>query len=143
MANGQIALSKGFDVDVFIDKSKKDFSKDAEINYHRLKEFLGIRILDFTDFNESFINEDSIIVDALFGTGLNRKIEGEIAKIILKLNPIHAHKIAIDIPSGVLADGNIPENAVVFKADETLSLQFCKQSFCIQKSANIVVKFTF
>ena len=69
---------------------------------------------------------------------LNRKIEGEVAKIILKLNPIHVHKIAIDIPSGVLADGNIPENAVVFKADETLSLQFCKQSFCIQKSARIL-----
>ena len=129
LAIARLLYQKGFDVDVFIDKSKKYFSKDAEINYHRLKEFLGIRILDFTDFNESLINENSIIVDALFGTGLNRKIEGEIAKIIQKLNPIHAHKIAIDIPSGVLADGNIPENAVVFKADETLSLQFCKKSF--------------
>ena len=129
LAMARLLYQKGFDVDVFMDKSKKELSKDAEINYHRLKEFLGIRILDFTDFNESFINEDSIIVDALFGTGLNRKIEGEIAKIILKLNPIHVHKIAIDIPSGVLADGNIPENAVVFKADETLSLQFCKKSF--------------
>ena len=35
----RLLYQKGFDVDVFIDKSKKDFSKDAEINYHRLKEF--------------------------------------------------------------------------------------------------------
>ncbi|MFN8362520.1 MAG: NAD(P)H-hydrate epimerase [Cloacibacterium normanense] len=52
LAIARLLYQKGFDVDVFIDKSKKDFSKDAEINYHRLKEFLGIRILDFTDFNE-------------------------------------------------------------------------------------------
>ena len=61
LAMARLLYQKGFDVDVFMDKSKKELSKDAEINYHRLKEFLGIRILDFTDFNESFINEDSII----------------------------------------------------------------------------------
>jgi NAD(P)H-hydrate epimerase len=88
LAMARLLYQKGFDVDVFMDKSKKELSKDAEINYHRLKEFLGIRILDFTDFNEGFINEDSIIVDALFGTGLNRKIEGEVAKIIISFKII-------------------------------------------------------
>ena len=44
LAIARLLYQKGFDVDVFIDKSKTGFSKDAEINYHRLKEFLGIRI---------------------------------------------------------------------------------------------------
>ena len=83
---------------------------------------MGIRILDFTDFNESFINEDSIIIDALFGTGLNRKIEGEIAKIILNSTQFMFIKSQSTFLLEFLADGNIPENGVVFKADETLCL---------------------
>ena len=60
-----------------------------------------------------------IFIDALFGIGLNRPIEGKAAMIINDINNINAGKIAIDIPSGVYADGGCGD--VVFCADLTIT----------------------
>lgn len=128
-ALARLLYLKGFDVEVYIDKSQKKLSKDAQINFNSLKETLGGSIFDFTDLDPAAISISSVIVDALFGSGLNRKIEGKYAEVIRKLNAIDAHKIAIDIPSGIYADDNLPEDSVVFKADVTLSFQFYKKSF--------------
>jgi len=127
-AIARMLYQKGFDVEVFVDKSNLNFSSDAKINWDRVKEISGIDIFDFEEFNAE-IKSDSIIIDALFGSGLNRKIEGKNAEIIYQLNQIKAHKIAIDIPSGIFADEIFPESSVVFEADDTLSFQFYKKSF--------------
>ena len=120
-AIARMLYQKGFDVEVFVDKSNLNFSSDAKINWDRVKEISGIDIFDFEEFNAE-IKSDSIIIDALFGSGLNRKIEGKNAEIIYQLNQIKAHKIAIDIPSGIFADEIFPESSVVFEADDTCLL---------------------
>jgi NAD(P)H-hydrate repair Nnr-like enzyme with NAD(P)H-hydrate epimerase domain len=74
---------------------------------------------------------------------VNNENQGEVAKIDSKLNQIHVHKIAIDIPSGVLADGNIPKMQSFSKQMKLCLYSSANNHFCIQKSANIVVKFTF
>lgn len=63
----------------------------------------------------------SIIIDAIFGIGLNRPIDGETAKLIDKLNNAKkAFKLAVDIPSGLNADtGEIMGTA--FRADVTIT----------------------
>lgn len=118
-----------YDVSVFIDKSNLYFSKDADENLHKLKTISGVEIKDFLDFPEVDFDENSIIIDALLGSGLNRKIEGAISVLINYLNLLNAYKISIDIPSGIYADGNMEEDSVIFKADETLSFQFYKKAF--------------
>lgn len=127
-AIARMLYQKGFDVEIFIDKSNLNFSKDAKINWDRVKEISGIDICDFEGFNKE-IKRGYIFIDALFGSGLNRKIDGKAAEIIRQLNQINAHKIAIDIPSGIFADEMLPENSVVFEADITLSFQFYKKAF--------------
>ena len=118
----------GFDVEVLIDKKQKNLSKDAQINFDKLKDISWVDVLDFDEFNAD-INEDSIIVDAIFGSGLNRKIEGKAAEIIGKINRLKACKIAIDVPSDIIIDENLPDDSVVFNADITLSFQFYKKAF--------------
>ncbi len=120
---------KRFDVDVFIDFSNEKRSRDAEINYSRLKEISGIEIKDFNDFDLHKINDETVIIDALFGTGLSRKLEGNYAKLINQLNDLKQRKISIDIPSGLFADVMSEEDQTVFKADYTLTFQFWKRSF--------------
>lgn len=120
---------KGNDVTVFVDKLNPNFSKDAQENYTKIKELSGISILDFNEIVTINFPENSLIIDAVFGSGLNRKIEGKIEKLIQFLNQIKCKKIAIDIPSGLFADENLPENSPVFFADETLTFQFWKKSF--------------
>ncbi|MDE7380282.1 MAG: NAD(P)H-hydrate epimerase, partial [Clostridia bacterium] len=66
-----------------------------------------------------------IIVDCLFGTGINRKLQGEHASLVKKINASGAYIISADIPSGINGDnGNVMGIAV--KADLTLALGHCK-----------------
>ena len=67
----------------------------------------------------------TMIIDALFGVGLSRAIDGSYKELILKLNQMDAYRIAIDIPSGVSADnGNVL--GVAFCADKTITFAYDK-----------------
>ena len=66
-----------------------------------------------------------LIVDALFGTGLSREIEGAAAELIKAANETAATRIAIDLPSGAECDtGRLL--GICFKADLTLTFEGMK-----------------
>lgn len=72
--------------------------------------------------NEYSEQEYGVIVDALFGVGLSRGIEGRYLSLLDAMNRSGAYKFAVDIPSGVSADtGNILGAA--FHADLTVTFQ--------------------
>lgn len=63
-----------------------------------------------------------IIIDALFGTGLDRPVEGDPAKAIEKANAADCIRLAVDIPSGVGGDdGAIVGGGAAFHADITVT----------------------
>lgn len=92
----------------------KNLSEDCKVNL----DFCADLHLDFT--NE--IKEHSVIVDAIFGTGLSRDVEGKYKDIIEKINASDAKVISIDIPSGI-DSSNGKVLGVSVKADITLTLQ--------------------
>lgn len=120
---------KGFDIDVFINKEHLKFSDEALINYKRLKDISGISVKDFHEVSTYNFDEKTVIIDAFFGTGLSRKLEGIFKTVIEVLNSKNNTKISIDIPSGLLADQINNENSTIFKADYTLTFQFWKKTF--------------
>jgi hydroxyethylthiazole kinase-like uncharacterized protein yjeF len=67
-----------------------------------------------------------VIVDALFGSGLNRAINPETAELIETLNRSKAFKIACDVPSGLYADGTLDPHT--FRADITITMGALKRS---------------
>lgn len=67
-----------------------------------------------------------VIVDALFGSGLNRSITSETAERIETLNGSKAFKIACDVPSGLYADGTLDPHT--FRADVTITMGALKRS---------------
>lgn len=73
-----------------------------------------------------------IIIDALFGIGLDRPVIGELCVLFEQINSSKAIKIAIDIPSGVMCDGGIAGSAV--KADLTLTMIAAKPCFFLPPS---------
>lgn len=98
------------------------------VNVERCKAISGIDILNFEQVDDYVFTENTVIIDALFGIGLNRNIEGETVKIISMVNDLNFPKVSIDIPSGLMADEMTDVNAIIFKADYTLTFQSWKRS---------------
>lgn len=69
--------------------------------------------------------EAAAIVDCLFGTGLNKPIEGELAEIISAVNSAGTFVLAVDIPSGLSADTGLPVGPCV-EAGATITFNFKK-----------------
>jgi NAD(P)H-hydrate epimerase len=128
-AVARILYLKGFDVDVFIKDSRSKFSEDGTVNFKKLRDFSGISIKEFKDIEQNNFDSKTIIIDALFGTGLSRNIEGDYKEIIDRLNERNNIKISVDIPSGLFTDRISQKDATVFKADYTLSFQSWKKAF--------------
>ena len=127
LALARMLFFTGIIPQVFVVRFSDKMSRDCEVNFNRLKEETETPMYDiFSEDDFPLINEKDIVVDAIFGSGLNRNIEGFAAELIKHLNDNNAIRIAIDIPSGLLACGSQPS---IFKADYTLSFQFPKLAF--------------
>ena len=79
--------------------------------------------------NNPGLERNTTIVDAVFGVGLARPIEGHYAKIIHEMNSARAKKIAVDIPSGVNGDTGL-EMGIAFSADLTVTFAYVKRGLC-------------
>ena len=99
-------------------------SPDNKANLRRAKDVgVPIRTLHENDDLPDF-PLGSIVIDALFGTGLSRPIEGYWARLIEHLNGQDVLRVAVDLPSGLLADRH--SNGAIVKAQCTLSLGYPK-----------------
>jgi NAD(P)H-hydrate epimerase len=81
---------------------------DAATNLHALEQLIG-RVPSVTDARDlGPLDEElwhsELIIDALFGTGLDRPIEGVTAAVIERINGADGLRVALDIPSGIDAD---------------------------------------
>ena len=150
LALARMLYFTGIIPEVFIVRVSDKMSRDCEINFNRLKEETETPMYDiFSEDDFPIIKDNEIVIDAIFGSGLNRNVEGFTAELISHLNNNNAIRIAIDIPSGLFADGgqqsmpstdsgtstvNEPVEVTrhapaIFKADYTLSFQFPKLAF--------------
>lgn len=77
-----------------------------------------------------------VIVDALFGSGLNRDIPSNIASLIDTLNRSDGYKIACDVPSGLFADGSLDPHT--FKADVTITMGSLKRGLFSDAAKEVV-----
>lgn len=128
-AIARLLHAEGFDVDVFVSSPKSKFSDDAQVNFERLEGVSGISIKKFSEVDQYNFDHGTLIIDAIFGTGLSRIPEGEFKDLIDYLNIVDATRISIDIPSGLFTDEISDDKSSIFKADYTLSFQFWKKSF--------------
>ena len=82
--------------------------------------------------------EHAIVIDGLFGSGLSRPAEGVFADVIAAINASQATVMAIDIPSGLMADQATPPNAAVVRATRTLTFQWPKLAFMLPQNQTFV-----
>lgn len=86
-----------------------------------------------TDSNIA-VDEYNVIVDALFGVGLSRPVEGNYADAVKEMNKAEGFKLALDVPSGICSDtGRVLGCA--FLADATVTFGFCKRGLVLYPGA--------
>ncbi len=121
-------VSKGYSALAFLLKHTDVLSLDCRSNLEALEKVGGtVQRLTEGDFITS-LPEEVVLIDAIFGTGLNRPLEGFVASFIRQLNTLPNEKITIDIPSGMPADEVPAEDAAILRAQHTLTFQQYKRA---------------
>ena len=97
-------------VDVLLMGSEKKMKKEALANFKKIEnnekiQMLSLESVDFSDYD--------VIIDAIFGTGINGGIEEPIATLISNLSKSKSYKVSIDVPSGINPDTGERANAFI------------------------------
>lgn len=135
----QLASSWAKQITVYLLNISDKKSSDYLTNLERLKNTDGIEIVEI-DENDPMpqIKAGSIVIDGIFGSGLNRPIEGYWAELINHINASGNETISIDIPSGLYCWDNTLNGGAIIKATTTLSLQLAKLPFMFFENSQYV-----
>lgn len=125
LAIARLLHLKGIQVNIAILENGKPGSSDFQNNLECIRE-IGLTPFFISSIDHfPSLEGTSIVIDALFGTGLNRSLEGLSSGLIDKINAGNHQVISIDMPSGLSADLAFPEIKAIL-ATHTLSFQCFK-----------------
>jgi hydroxyethylthiazole kinase-like uncharacterized protein yjeF len=115
----------GADPEVLLLASKAEVRGDAAVNL-KIAEKIGVKVSEICSPKDWSLQKGKILlgtvlVDAIFGTGLTKPVHGLQAKVIEHINKSKAYKIAVDIPSGLSSD-TFQIIGPCIKADLTVTL---------------------
>ena len=127
-----------YNIEVFVVNYSEHRSKDFLINLDRLKE-KGVWPNFLNEESElPDIGKDDIIVDAIFGIGLNRVPDEWVIGLMQHLNNSKAFVLSIDMPSGLFMEAGLPNTEGVIKANYVLTFQVPKLVFFLPETGKYV-----
>ena len=135
LAIARLLLEENIPVSVFILEFGKPGTDDFQPNL-QLLHTLPSASIHFIQSAENFpaISENDILVDALFGSGLNKPLEGLSSELVNYINQSSAKIVSIDVPSGLFLDKTSAGN-IIIKAHHTLTFQCYKLALLVQENA--------
>lgn len=117
---------KGHDVTIFFAGNSQ---KRSEENAQQAKIAAHYEIPVITNLGTE---EYSVIIDALFGTGLKREVTGHYREVLCSVNQMAGKKVAVDLPSGI-HDTTGAQMGIAFCADLTVAIAFPKRGLFLQE----------
>ncbi|NDV15804.1 NAD(P)H-hydrate dehydratase [Muricauda sp. TY007] len=124
----------GYSTEVYVVNYSDKRSEDFLLNLERLKEqkvwpdFINIE----SDLPQITLND--IVVDAIFGIGLNRPPDDWVGNLIQHINASQAFVLSVDVPSGLPVDRSPWEAEFVIRASYVLSFQVPKLVFFLPET---------
>lgn len=119
-AIARILQNNRYSVETFCVGNPEHYTEETQEQMHRLQE-CGGKITYGMPQEDSY----SVVIDAVFGVGLSRKVEGRYRQVIEQMNLMRGTKFAVDIPSGLSATTGCILGCA-FKADYTVTFQLKK-----------------
>ncbi|MDR2145266.1 MAG: NAD(P)H-hydrate dehydratase [Tannerella sp.] len=142
LAISRLLAEKGYSVFTYLFNPGNRLSPDCEINKGRLRETGNRKFTEIVkgmQFAPPVLTRQDIVIDGLFGSGLNRPLEGGFAGIVDYINASESTVVSIDIPSGLFGEDNRENNPqYIIQADLTLTFEFPKLSFLLSENADFV-----
>ena len=136
LAVARLLAGRGYAVKAYLFNTGDHLSNDCAENKKRILETEGVEFTEVTSqFEAPALTEEMLVVDALFGTGLDRPATGGFATLIKFINAAPAQVVAIDMPSGLMSEDNaqnIPSN--IIQAHLTLTFQHLKPAMLIAEN---------
>jgi NAD(P)H-hydrate epimerase len=137
LAIARLLIEQGFGVIVYILEFGKLGSDDFQSNLQRLHHLpVDIVFIQSAD-HFPIIEKDAIVIDALYGSGLNKPLDGLSADLVQHINKSNAIIIAIDLPSGLFMDASSKGHTVI-KAQHTLTFQCYKLALLVAENAPFI-----
>lgn len=135
LAIARILLAKHFKLYVYIVSPDNRFSDDCLVNKECLERLTYVQFIkESCDIPQ--ISADCTIIDGLFGSGLNRPLEGVFFDVVKKINASRCKVYSIDMPSGMFVENNVGNNPDgIVKADKVFTFQFPKLSLLLPDSS--------
>lgn len=136
LAIARLLIDEAYRVETYLFNPTEHLSFECEENKQRL---LNIDRIEFTevvaDFVPPVLSERDIIIDGLFGSGLNRPLTGGFAAVVNYINQSDATVVSIDIPSGLFGEDNRKNDTEsIIKANLTLTFGFPKLAFLLPEN---------
>lgn len=133
LALARMLLNERIPIKVYVLTSDKGYSKDCKTNLDLLiASGTEVTFITKPDSIPRIIHEP-VVIDALYGTGLNHPLSGLPAQLINALNSSGREIISIDMPSGLYTDKTSANNIAV-KATHTLTFQALKPALLIAEN---------
>ena len=133
LAIARLLSNRGYNVQVYYMGNLERSSKDFRLNYELLPDEVPIAELHVHEVDNL---RAEIVIDAVFGVGINGPLREDYLALVTWLNGLEATKFSVDLPSGLPSDDILQGEA--FQADYTVSFQFPKLSLMFPEHAKHV-----
>lgn len=138
----KLLIEKGYTVQTYIVNLSNNRSDDFLWAYNQFSKSTEKGPILLSE-GDSFpkIYKEELLIDGIFGIGLNRSITGWLKDLVQHINQSKAFKLSIDIPSGLFANSPSADPNAIIHADHTLTFQVPKLAFFLPKNFSYVPSF--
>lgn len=141
LAVARMLIERGYKrVEVFLFNVTGKLSHDCD---EERKKLITIDEVDFTEvsreFNTPYLSDKDVVIDGLFGSGLNKPLMGGFVAVTRYINESGAYVVSIDLPSGLFGEWNSQVNRRdIIHANLTLAFQLPRLSFFFEENYGVL-----
>jgi len=136
LAVARLLAEESYRTEVYLFNPGQRLSPDCEENKQRILADEKVRLYEvIDDFEPPALTEHDVVIDGLFGSGLNRPLTGGYAAVVGYINQSDATVVAIDMPSGLFGEDNSSNNPdSIIRAKMTLTFEFPKLAMLLPEN---------
>lgn len=136
LAVARLLAEESYRTEVYLFNPGQRLSPDCEENKQRILADEKVRLYEvIDDFEPPELTEHDVVIDGLFGSGLNRPLTGGYDAVVGYINQSDATVVAIDMPSGLFGEDNLNNNPdSIIRAKMTLTFEFPKLAMLLPEN---------